>query len=73
MCLSIQPTYQAAGSTLILQFALSQIPSGYLFSTILVAGNNVTDSMMKFGEILRIMYGKDDSYRRSDFSINYLG
>ena len=39
----------------------------------MVAGGNVTDAMMRFGEVLRTLYRKDDSFRKSDFSINYLG
>ena len=40
---------------------------------VLVAGNNVTDSMMQFGNFLKTFYKKDESYRKSDFTINYLG
>ena len=50
-----------------------QIPAGYTYSTILVAGNNVTGAMRKFGELLRKMYSKDLEIRRTDFSLNYLG
>ena len=50
-----------------------QIPQGYIVSSIIVAGSNVTDSMIRFGHALRTMYGKQDTYRRSDFTINYLG
>jgi hypothetical protein len=52
---------------------LLQIPAGYTYSTFLVAGNNVTGTMRKFGEILRRMYSKTLEIRRIDFSINYLG
>ena len=54
-------------------FKFSQIPAGYVCSMVLVAGNNVTDSMMQFGNFLRTFYKKDESYRKSDFTINYLG
>ena len=54
-------------------FLSPQLPQGYTFSTILVAGDNVTDAMMLFGNSLRTQYGKDDSYRKTDFTINYLG
>ena len=50
-----------------------QIPAGYICSTVLVAGNNVTDSMMQFGNFLKTFYKKDESYRKSDFTINYIG
>jgi hypothetical protein len=50
-----------------------QIPAGYTYSTILVAGNNVTGTMRRFGEILRRMYSKTLEIRRTDFGINYLG
>ena len=49
-----------------------QIPVGYIVSSIIVAGSNVTDSMIRFGHALRTLYGKEE-YRRSDFTINYLG
>ena len=52
---------------------VTQIPAGYISSTVLVAGNNVTDSMAQFGNFLRTFYKKDESYRKSDFTINYLG
>ena len=44
-----------------------------MFNTMLVAGDNVTDSIMKFGDILRRIYKKNDGFRKSDFTINYLG
>ena len=50
-----------------------QIPAGYNYSTILVAGNNVTGTMKKFGELLLKMYSKDLEIRKKDFCINYLG
>ena len=33
----------------------------------------MTDSVKLFGDILRTFYKKDDSYRKTDFTINYLG
>lgn len=50
-----------------------QVPEGYIFSTILVAGQNITGTMRRFGEIMRTFHQKDNSYRRTDFTINYLG
>ncbi len=54
-------------------YTLFQVPVGTVFKTIMVAGGNVTDAMRTFGEILRKYYKKEDSLRKSDFSINYLG
>jgi len=45
----------------------------YRFSSVLVAGGNVTDAMRKFGEVLRSVYKKRTNIRDTDFSINYLG
>ena len=50
-----------------------QLPEEYTFVTLLVAGDNVTDAMMQYGNILRTIHAKDDSYRKTDFTINYLG
>ena len=50
-----------------------QIPTSYKYSTILVASNNVTNAMYKFGEVLRRVYSKSLDYKRTDFSLNYLG
>ncbi len=46
---------------------------GQNFTTILVAGQNVTGTMMAFGGILRDRYGKTDALRKADSSINNLG
>ncbi len=45
----------------------------YKYSTVMVAGGNVTHAMRRFGEVLRTIYKKGRDYRDSDFSINYLG
>ena len=50
-----------------------QVPAGYDYGTLLIAGQNVTGTMHRFGEIMKVLYQKDCSYRRSDFTINYLG
>lgn len=50
-----------------------QVPAGYKYSTLLVVSDNVTSAMKLYGEILMKYYKKDHSYRKSDFSINYLG
>ena len=39
----------------------------------MVGSSNVSSAMRLFGEILREAYKKDGSFRRSDYSINYLG
>ena len=48
-------------------------PNLYVYKTVLVAGQNITGTMLKWGHLLRMLYGKEDTYRKSDFSINYLG
>ena len=50
-----------------------QIPAGYTYSTILVAGNNAIGTMRRFGEILRRIYSKMLEIRRTDICLNYLG
>ena len=50
-----------------------QVPAGYKYATILVASNNVTGAMTKFGKLLRKIYSKTLDYRTMDFSLNYLG
>ena len=50
-----------------------QVPAGYKYNTLLVASDNVTSAMKLYGEILMKYYKKDHGYRKSDFSINYLG
>ena len=52
---------------------VESIPAGYSMETVMVAGQNVSDTMNKWGMLLRERYGKTDDYRRNDFSINYLG
>lgn len=52
---------------------VDKIPKGYAYETILVAGQNVTGTMDSWGELLRSKYKKDDSFRKRDYSINYLG
>jgi hypothetical protein len=52
---------------------VDNIPKGYSMETLLVAGQNITGTMDKWGRLLRMRYKKDDKYRRDDFSINYLG
>lgn len=50
-----------------------QVPAGYNFSTIMVAGQNITGTMRRFGELLRKVHQKNDSYQRDDFTINNIG
>ena len=49
------------------------VPPGYVYETILVAGQNVTGTMSYWGGLLLEKYGKDTAYRETDFSLNYLG
>ena len=53
--------------------SVDSVPVGYEYQTILVAGNNVTGTMMHWGKILQKHYGKDSSYRETDLTLNYLG
>ena len=53
--------------------SVNDVPNLYVYKTVLVAGQNITGTMLKWGHLLRMLYGKEDTYRKSDFSINYLG
>lgn len=53
--------------------SVNDVPAGYIYETILVAGQNVTGTMSYWGRLLLEKYGKDTSYRDTDFSLNYLG
>ncbi len=53
--------------------SVDSIPVGYQYETIIVAGSNVTGTMVHFGEILQRLYKKDSSYRDTDYTLNYLG
>ena len=53
--------------------SVNDVPNLYFYKTILVAGQNITGTMLKWGRLLRMLYEKEDTYRKSDFSINYLG
>ena len=48
-----------------------QLDTGTVY--ILVASNNATGAMRKFGGVLRTLYSKTPEYRKVDYSINYLG
>ena len=39
----------------------------------MVTSDNVTSAMRMYGEIMRKMYQKSSDYRKTDYSINYLG
>ena len=53
--------------------AVDTVPKGYEMETLVVAGENITGTMEKWGKLLRIRYKKEDHYRLADFTINYLG
>ena len=53
--------------------SVDSVPVGYEYQTVLVAGDNVTGTMMHWGETLQRHYGKDSSYRETDLTLNYLG
>ena len=50
-----------------------KVPKNYSVEFIMVGGDTVTNTIQQWGNMMRKYYGKDDSYRKSDFSINYLG
>ena len=52
---------------------VDSVPPKYAFKSVLVAGENITGTMAKWGSLMRRMYSKDSSYRKTDYSINYLG
>lgn len=52
---------------------VDSVPEGYVMETIVVAGQNVTETMAEWGRLLRSRYKKTDKYRIADPSINYLG
>lgn len=56
-----------------LQVLLWQVPKNYSVDFIMVGGDTVTNTFQEWGHMMRKYYGKDDSYRKSDFTINYLG
>jgi hypothetical protein len=68
---TIQTSPQAIGYGLL--GTIADVPPLYMYKTLLVAGENVTGTMRKWGELLRKEYGKDDEFRKTDFSLNYLG
>lgn len=53
--------------------SVNEVPPGYEYETILVAGHNVTGTMSVWGDLLMKKYAKDTSYRDTDYSLNYLG
>ena len=53
--------------------SVDNVPPGYIYETILVADQTVTSTMSYWGGLLLEKYGKDTSYRETDFSLNYLG
>lgn len=53
--------------------SIDTIPPLYTYKSVMVAGDNVTGTMQKWGELLQKQNGKDGSYRRTDHSLNYLG
>ena len=52
---------------------VDSVPKQYSMETVLVGGQNVTGTMEKWGELLRMKYKKQDKYRLADKSVNYLG
>ena len=52
---------------------IDNIPPLFVYKSFVVAGDNVTGTMKKWGELLRKQSGKDGSYRTTDHTLNYLG
>ena len=53
--------------------SVDTVPPKYVFKTLVVGGQNVTGTMETWGGLLRKWYRKDDTARRNDFTVNYLG
>ena len=53
--------------------SVDSVPQNYVFKSVLVAGENITGTMAKWGSLMRKMYSKESDVRKTDFSINYLG
>ena len=74
---SLQATWKTSPGQEVFGFGImdsvNEIPEEYAYETVLVAGQNVTDTMMKWGKFMQRFYNRDDSYRYSDYTINYLG
>ncbi|XP_064616875.1 uncharacterized protein LOC135480876 [Liolophura sinensis] len=53
---------------------VDRVPAGFTMETIVYYGNaGINKAFQGWGDILRTKYGKSSSYKRSDFTINYLG
>ena len=53
--------------------SMGYIPKGESYEFILHVEDSINEAMEKWGKILLKKYNKGSSYRKSDFSINYLG
>ena len=68
---TIPTTYHTIGYGLL--GSINEVPPSYTYKTLMVVGENVTGTMRKWGELLRKEYNKDGRFRKTDFSLNYLG
>ena len=76
---SSQSIFQPASSAKVPAFGVgimstvNAIPQDYVYRSVMVAGENVTGTLEKWGKLLRRRYQKNDFARRDDLSVNYLG
>ncbi|XP_046547192.1 uncharacterized protein LOC124257216 [Haliotis rubra] len=50
------------------------LPTGYTYETIMYySSNGINAAMSDWGSLMRRYYGKDNAYRQSDLTLNYVG
>ena len=52
---------------------IKEVPKGYVYETVLVAGQNVTGVYDRWGELMRLKFKKGNYFHESDFTLNNLG
>ncbi|XP_071111597.1 uncharacterized protein [Haliotis cracherodii] len=51
-----------------------QLPVGYMYETIMYySSDGINAAMSDWGSLMREYYGKDNAYRQSDLTLNYVG
>lgn len=53
--------------------SVKEVPEGYVYKTVLVAGQNITGTMEKWGKLLQQDYNREEWYRYNDLTNKYLG
>ncbi|XP_062503496.1 uncharacterized protein LOC134180364 [Corticium candelabrum] len=53
--------------------SITQIPLEFHYETVFYVGAGTNAAMENWGKLMMLRYGKDDSFRQADFSINYVG